>query len=527
MQVSTSEHEAAINYFKSKRDQYLVEIRKNKNNQRILDKRVKLTRFLVPMNNDNIDNNNQQNAPINPLLSCLGPSEIQTKLNDFAYNFIQAITAGDFAVAAVVAEEIRKSVSDEEPPIDQLIETQVLPYIVNILDGNYNDYERLVEECTWIAANVASGEAHNLNCLFDLGIVPKALDLLLHPNNRIKENAVWVLANIAGDNTDFRDQLLQTDLIKRIEHIVYDKMNEKSSDLISNLMWLIAVLFRGTPYPSFEQLRPLLNFINEVLFEFDDKKTLKDAVGTLCGLSTGDKEDPQSMIDMNCVDQLIKIQDKYPGFAMSFLRIIGHLFSAENNQIVDLLDNDLLDAIVPHLKHKSQDIRKEAAWALSNILAGNEYQVEEVFNYQKGRIVSILFHTIENDHFTVAKECTYALANACKAGSIHHLQDLVQRGIIEMLISSCEQNGEVQFLLRCISALDSILGEYKAMEQAFGSEYNDILNRIYNCKGNEVLELMQKHVDDSVYEAVSELIDNYLLHDKDTDENLFQNSMFH
>ena len=96
-----------------------------------------------------------------------------------------------------------------------------------------------------------------------------------------------------------------------------------------------------------------------------------------------------------------------------------------------------------------------------------------------------------------------------------------------MLISSCEQNGEVQFLLRCISALDSILGEYKAMEQAFGSEYNDILNRIYNCKGNEVLELMQKHVDDSVYEAVSELIDNYLLHDKDTDENLFQNSMFH
>jgi len=86
MQVSTSEHEAAINYFKSKRDQYLVEIRKNKNNQRILDKRVKLTRFLVPMNNDNIDNNNQQNAPINPLLSCLGPSEV------FSYNIKSLIS---------------------------------------------------------------------------------------------------------------------------------------------------------------------------------------------------------------------------------------------------------------------------------------------------------------------------------------------------------------------------------------------------------------------------------------------------
>ena len=93
---------------------------------------------------------------------------------------------------------------------------------------------------------------------------------------------------------------------------------------------------------------------------------------------------------------------------------------------------------------------------------------------------------------------------------MHQIRELVEQGIIEMLVTSLEQNGESKFLLQCLSAMESILREYKEMDQVFETEYNVLLNRIHSCGGYRVFEKMQEHVDENVYIAVSELIEKYL-----------------
>ena len=149
---------------------------------------------------------------------------------------------------------IRRAISDDNPPIDQLVETKILPYIVNLLDGSYNAYDQLVIECLWISANVASGQISHINHLLELGIVPKAMNLLLHKNLEIKDNAVWVFGNIAGESIEFRDQLLETELVMHLEYIVNDKSYEMTDELIKDIAWLISLLFRGPPYPVFQKV---------------------------------------------------------------------------------------------------------------------------------------------------------------------------------------------------------------------------------------------------------------------------------
>ena len=147
----------------------------------------------------------------------------------------------------------------------------------------------------------------------------------------------------------------------------------------------------------------MLKFLNEILFEFDDIATIRYVLSALCALSTGDNEQLQLLLDMHCVDQLLKLsKEKDNKIILSVLRIIGHLFTADNSQIEGLLDEDILDGIVPHLYHSKQEVRREAAWTLSNIMAGNEHQIQKVFDYQQGRIIDVLFHKIEEDDFVVS-----------------------------------------------------------------------------------------------------------------------------
>lgn len=48
-----------------------------------------------------------------------------------------------------------------------------------------------------------------MKLLVENDIIPKTIALLRHPSTVIKDNCVWILANICGESIGYRDMLIE------------------------------------------------------------------------------------------------------------------------------------------------------------------------------------------------------------------------------------------------------------------------------------------------------------------------------
>lgn len=58
------------------------------------------------------------------------------------------------------------------------------------------------------------------------------------------------------------------------------------------------------------------------------------------------------------------------------IRILGNLTTGDDRQTQNIIDQGLLPALGATLEHPKRSIRKEVAWVLSNLTAGNTDQLQ-------------------------------------------------------------------------------------------------------------------------------------------------------
>lgn len=110
--------------------------------------------------------------------------------------------------------------------------------------------------------------------------------LLSCPDEEVREQAVWALGNIAGDNVDFRDHCLACGVMQPLLALV---VPQAKVPLLRNATWTISNLCRGRPQPSFELILPALSSLR-MLLQIDDDEILIDACWALSYLS--EESDP-------------------------------------------------------------------------------------------------------------------------------------------------------------------------------------------------------------------------------------------
>jgi len=147
---------------RNKRDQYTIEIRKHKVEGMLKAKRLKLAQDL-----GNGPNNN--NLPMKLTTGIDGQS-----LPSFALlikPFFDSLDAKDVDKLLEVVRTIRHKLSiNDNPPIDEFLETGLFPHILKFLESGYQNLNDLQYESLWVASNCFAGPME-----FTVKIVTKSL----------------------------------------------------------------------------------------------------------------------------------------------------------------------------------------------------------------------------------------------------------------------------------------------------------------------------------------------------------------
>ncbi|ETO28087.1 hypothetical protein RFI_09047, partial [Reticulomyxa filosa] len=111
--------------------------------------------------------------------------------------------------------------SYEEIPVKEVVDTEVVPFLVSILFIKVENKDKssktpeeikihkLQFEAAWSLTNIAGGESQYTLKLVQLGCVEGFVQLLKSDVDiEIVDHVIWGLGNIAGDSAELRDKVL-------------------------------------------------------------------------------------------------------------------------------------------------------------------------------------------------------------------------------------------------------------------------------------------------------------------------------
>ena len=394
---------------------------------------------------------------------------------------------------------IRKLLSiASQPPIQEIIDLKIVPELIKLLDNSPNEF---IFEAVWSLTNIAAGNPDQANTILIYGGVPKILNLLDSNIEEIKSQTIWLVANLIGESPKIRDTLIEQKIFDKILTILASTNNENYINLST---WAISNFFRIKPIPNYETSYKAFKIIARVImiYETTNVEFITDACFILSVMTKNYKEFIKEIIDINLLPNIIKFLDiDNKSVIMTSLRIIGNIAAEDNaNQTQKLIDLGVLEKLKYTLFNQNLGIRKESAFIISNLAAGTQKQIETLIQQN---FLQILYKVFKNDLPKVKKEAIYGIGNLSSVENEKYMQKLIDDGIL-IFVYECMKNDETQFIALSLEILGNILAFAKK-----NGNLNNFLSEIEKIGMVDILEKLQVHKDQMIYEKTIQILDTY------------------
>jgi len=296
-------------FTKNKRDEFLISIRKQKNQQILLRKRIKL--YGAESKNDpSIQEDIFGSAQINSQKQenhSLTSDEIYTKYREAYDDFYDILNKQEWENLAPVIKDLRLCISDAKNglPGKVLIDMNIVPHLISLLSPQFSTYQILQAEIAWLLANLSAGTGEDTRYLVEQNIIGTLAQCLRSTDCQdLYENAMWSLANIAGDNDlSYRDAIIKEGALDLIVRVL--ATTPKTILFYRIAAWLFSNLLRGSPYPSFDKIEKTFASLAH-LVEYKDDTIQQHSLLSLVYLTDEAKETHfKRIIQNNLLKKLI------------------------------------------------------------------------------------------------------------------------------------------------------------------------------------------------------------------------------
>ncbi|MFS7909247.1 putative importin-alpha, importin-beta-binding domain, armadillo-like helical [Helianthus anomalus] len=465
-----------------RREDNMVEIRKNKREENLLKKRQVLTSSQPLVNGASV-----QTATTEKKLESL-PS------------MVSGVFSSDNNMQLEATTQFRKLLSIERsPPIQEVIQSGVVPRFVEFLMRE--DFPQLQFEAAWALTNIASGTSEHTKVVIDHGAVPIFVKLLASPSGDVREQCVWAMGNVAGDSPRCRDLVLGHGALTSLLSL----LNEHAKlSMLRNATWTLSNFCRGKPQPSFELTRPALPVL-ERLIHSNDEEVLTDACWALSYLSDGTNDKIQAVIDAGVCQRLVELLlHPSPSVLIPALRTVGNIVTGDDRQTQHIIERGALPCLLGFLTHNhKKSIKKEACWTISNITAGNKEQIQNVI---EAGIIAPLVFLLQTAEFDIKKEAAWAISNATSGGTSEQIKYLVSQGCIKPMcdLLVCP---DPRIVTVSLEGLENILkvGEVETRDVNLYTQLID------DADGLEKIESLQSHDNNEIYQKAVKILETYWL----------------
>ena len=143
-------------------------------------------------------------------------------------------------------------------------------------------------------------------------------------------------------------------------------------------------------------------------------------------------------------------------------------------------------------------------WTISNITAGNTAQIQAVID---AGILKPLVSILNSEEFDIKKEAAWAISNATSGGDPGQIHQLVEAGVIRPMCDLL-QSPDAKIIMVALEGIENIIKVGKADAMSSGG-VNRYAQMVEADGGLEALEQLQNHDNDDIYTKAAGMIREY------------------
>jgi importin subunit alpha-1 len=282
----------------------------------------------------------------------------------------ECVNSNDISKAFYGLIGLRKILCDDITScVQPIIDLGLVRQIIGMARDSDNPYFQI--EATWCITNIASGTSTQCQCLVDKGVIPVMVGILDSKYLTVVEQTIWAIANIAGDNSRNRDELLSYGIMDKLIMIV----NQCEAEyLVLRSLWAIANLCRGKPAPSFKLIKQGIIVLCKVLREnrFENNVDVHVHICSAINLHCNSSDRIMFFLNEGIVPRLVDFLAEDDELVLPCLKILGSFATGNISQTQQVIDAGILPYMEMLVASDSVAIRKQVCWVLSNLVASDQ-----------------------------------------------------------------------------------------------------------------------------------------------------------